>query len=74
MADSRASVVVHLAGAVERHGAGGEDLADPVGGELEEGGVGDGGHALFAPTGEVGHKDLTDDVELGFGEDDPTAR
>jgi len=63
-----AGVLVDLAGAVEGDGAGGEDLADPIGCEVQEGGVGEFGQALATPACQIGDEHLTDDVDLGLVE------
>ena len=68
-----AAVEGALLGQVEAAGAGGEDLADPVGGEVEEGGVGEDRHALAAPAGEVGDEDVGAEVELGLDGEVPAA-
>lgn len=73
MGDAGAGVVVGLAGAIEGDGAGREDFANPIGGELEERCVGKLGEALAAPAGEIGHEDLIDDMDLGLVQDDPPA-
>ena len=68
-----AAVELALLGQVEAAGAGGEDLADPVGGEVDGGGVGEDRHALAAPAGEVGDEDVGAEVELGLDGEVPAA-
>jgi hypothetical protein len=60
--------------AVERSRGGGQDFGDPVGREVESGGVGDFWHARSAPTGQVGDEDVRAQVKLGLVENDPATR
>lgn len=62
---------------VEAAGRGREDLAETVRGEGDEGGVGEAGHPVEPPAGEVGHEDvgmrLGAEVKLGFDHEAPAA-
>lgn len=55
-----------LFGQVEAAGSGREDLADPVGGEIGEGRVGEDRHARAPPAGEVGDQHVGAEVKLGL--------
>ena len=62
-----------LVGQVDPPGARAQDLADPVGREVEPGAIGTGRHPLAAPAGEVGDEDVGAEVQLGLVEDPPAA-
>lgn len=64
MGDAVGAVERALLGQVEAAGAGRQDLADPVGGDGEEGDVGVDGHPLAPPAGEVGDEDVFAEMEL----------
>lgn len=72
--DAFASVNREFRDPVEGIRRGRKHFRHPVGRGLEGGGVGYFGHAGTAPAGKVGDKDIGAEVQLGFIEDDPTAR
>jgi hypothetical protein len=59
--------------AVEGGRGRGEDFGDPVGREVESGGIGHFGHARAAPAGEVGDENVGAKVQFGLVQDDPSA-
>lgn len=74
MLDAVGGVGGTLGRQVEGAGRGGEDLADPVGDEGAEGGVGrELRHALAAPADDVGDEDVVAEVDLGLDQDPPAA-
>src|SRR3990167_9026408 len=68
-----AGVDGHLQGAVGAGGGRRQDLAGPVGGELEPGGFRQRGHAFTAPAGDIGDDDVAAQVQLRFVENPPAA-
>lgn len=61
-----------LFGSIDRGGGRRQDLADPIGGKLERARLGQGGHALATPTGDIGDEHVSMQVKLGLIEDDPS--
>src|SRR5207245_1973912 len=71
--DAFARVDGQLARAIVARGRRRDDLAYPIGGELEEGLVGQALHPLAPPAGEVGDEHVSVEMELGLVDDPPTA-
>src|SRR6266571_1276384 len=73
VSNARLRVDSQLPAPVDPLGGGREDLANPVGGEGEEGDIRYRGHALPSPTGQVGHDHVLAEVQLGLEEDSPAS-